>query len=149
MTGTEEKKLIVLVDDAPANIQVAHAILKDIYKTRVAISGAKALELVKAFPPPDLILLDVMMPKMDGYEVCARLKADPDTRDLPFIFLTAKTEAEDETKGFEVGTVDYIHKPLSPPVVLAQVQTQLMLREGRERLAREKRLVGLLVEGGD
>jgi adenylate cyclase len=146
MANIEEKKLILLVDDAPANIQVAHAILKDTYKTRVATSGAKALELVKAVPPPDLILLDVMMPEMDGYEVCIRLKADAATRDIPVIFLTAKTEAEDETRGFEVGAVDYIHKPFSPPVVMARVQTHLMLREAREQLAREKRLVDQLLD---
>ncbi len=146
MNGTEEKKLILLVDDAPENIQVAHAILKHIYKTRVATSGAKALEQVKSVPPPDLILLDVMMPEMDGYEVCTRLKADPATRDIPVIFLTAKTEAEDETKGFEVGAVDYIHKPFSPPVVLARVQTHMMLREAREQVAREKRMVDQLLD---
>jgi CheY-like chemotaxis protein len=146
MNGTEEKKLILLVDDAPENIQVAHAILKQTYKTRVATSGAKALEQVRAVPPPDLILLDVMMPEMDGYEVCTRLKADPLTRDIPVIFLTAKTEAEDETKGFEVGAVDYIHKPFSPPVVLARVQTHVMLREAREQVAREKRMVDQLLD---
>jgi len=146
MTPAEDKRLILLVDDAPENIQVAHAILKHTYKTRVATSGAKALEQVKAVPPPDLILLDVMMPEMDGYEVCTRLKADPVTRDIPVIFLTAKTEAEDETKGFEVGAVDYIHKPFSPPVVLARVQTHVMLREAREQVAREKRMVDQLLD---
>ena len=146
MTANEEKKVILLVDDAPTNIQVAREILKDTYKTRVATSGAKALELVKVSPPPDLILLDVMMPEMDGYEVCTRLKGDPATRDIPVIFLTAKTEAEDETKGFGVGAVDYIHKPFSPPVVLARVQTQLNLRDTREQLAREKQLVDRLLE---
>ena len=146
MPDIDQKKLILLVDDAPANIQVAREILKDTYKTRVATSGAKALELVKVAPPPDLILLDVMMPEMDGYEVCTRLKADPSTRDIPVIFLTAKTEAEDETKGFDVGAVDYIHKPFSPPVVMARVQTHLNLRETREQLAREKRLVDQLLD---
>jgi adenylate cyclase len=146
MADLEEKKLILLVDDAPANIQVAREILKDIYKTRVATSGAKALELVKVVPLPDLILLDVMMPEMDGYEVCTKLKADPATRDIPVIFLTAKTEAEDETKGFEVGAVDYIHKPFSPPVVMARVQTHLNLREAREQLSREKRMVDQLLD---
>jgi CheY-like chemotaxis protein len=146
MADTEEKKLILLVDDAPANIQVAREILKETYKTRVATSGAKALELVKADPPPDLILLDVMMPEMDGYEVCTKLKADAATCEIPVIFLTAKTESEDETKGFEVGAVDYIHKPFSPPVVLARVQTHLNLREAREQLAREKRLVDRLLD---
>jgi adenylate cyclase len=86
------------------------------------------------------------MPEIDGYEVCARLKADPSTNDIPVIFLTAKTEAEDETKGFEVGAVDYIHKPFSPPVVMARVQTHLMLREAREQLTREKHLVDQLLD---
>ena len=146
MTSSEEKKTILLVDDAPANIQVAREILKDRYKTRVATSGARALELVKAVPPPDLILLDINMPEMDGYEVCTRLKGDPSTHDIPVIFLTAMTEVEDETKGFSVGAVDYIHKPFSPPIVMARVQTHLNLRETREQLAREKRLVDQLLD---
>jgi CheY-like chemotaxis protein len=146
MAEGDEKKTILLVDDAPANIQVAREILKDAYKTRVATSGAKALELVKTSPPPDLLLLDVQMPEMDGYEVCRRLKADRSTQEIPVIFLTAMTEADDETKGFGVGAVDYIHKPFSAPVVLARVQTHLNLRETREQLAREKRLVDQLLE---
>src|SRR5688572_17216222 len=133
MTPGAEKKTILLVDDAPANIQVAREILKDIYKTRVATSGAKALELVKVAPAPDLILLDVMMPEMDGYDVCTRLKADASTRDIPIIFLTGMTDAADETRGFSVGAVDYIHKPFSPAVVLARVQTHLNLVETREQ----------------
>jgi adenylate cyclase len=93
-----------------------------------------------------LVLLDVMMPEMDGYEVCSRLKADPSTRDIPVIFLTALTDAEDETKGFTAGAVDYIHKPFSPAVVIARVQTHLNLRDTREQLAKEKHLVDLLLE---
>jgi CheY-like chemotaxis protein len=146
MTVGEEKKIILLVDDDPANIQIAREILKDTYKTRIATSGSKALQLVKVAPPPDLILLDVNMPEMDGHEVCTRLKSDPTTRDIPVIFLTAMTEVRDETKGFDVGAVDYIHKPFSPPVVLARVQTHLNLRDAREQLAREKRLVDQLLE---
>ncbi|MBI4891643.1 MAG: response regulator [Acidobacteria bacterium] len=146
MNPSLDKKLILLVDDAPANIQVAHAILKDQYKTRIATSGAKALELVKVQPAPDLILLDVMMPEMDGYEVCRRLKADTATHDIPVIFLTARTEAQDETMGFEVGAVDYIHKPFSPPVVLARVNTHLALREAQRQLEGEKRKVDLLLD---
>jgi len=132
-----EKRTILLVDDTPANIQVAHSILKDDYKLRIATNGAKALELTKAAPMPDLILLDVMMPEMDGYEVCGILKASPETKDIPVIFLTGKTEAEDETRGFQVGAVDYIHKPFSPAVVQARVHTHLVLREAREQLARQ------------
>jgi len=137
MSESGDRKTLLLVDDAPANIQIANAILKDDYRVRVATSGAKALELVKAKPAPDLILLDVEMPEMDGYEVCRRLKTDPETREIPVIFLTGKTEAEDETRGFSVGAVDYIHKPFSPSVVKARVQTHLALRETREQLARQ------------
>jgi phosphoserine phosphatase RsbU/P len=137
MTQIGEKKLVLVVDDAPANLHAVHSILKNDFKVRVATSGAKALELVKVKPYPDLILLDVMMPEMDGYEVCGILKATPEMRDIPVIFLTGKTEADDETKGFEVGAVDYIHKPFSPAVVRARVHTHLGLREAREQLARQ------------
>jgi len=141
VNNAPEKKLVLIVDDAPANIQVVHSILKDDFKIRVATSGAKALDLVKAKPQPDLILLDVTMPEMDGYEVCGILKATPDARDIPVIFLTGKTEADDETKGFEAGAVDYIHKPFSPAVVKARVHTHLVLREAREQLARQLSLI--------
>jgi sigma-B regulation protein RsbU (phosphoserine phosphatase) len=122
-------KTILIVDDTPANIAAALAILKDQYRTKVATSGAKALEHAGAADKPDLILLDVTMPEMDGYEVCARLKADPKTAAIPVVFLTARTEAEDEAKGFELGSVDYIHKPFNPTVVRARVQTHLLLRD--------------------
>jgi len=122
-------KTILIVDDTPANIAAALAILKDQYRTKVATSGAKALEHAGAADKPDLILLDVTMPEMDGYEVCARLKADPETASIPVVFLTARTEAEDEAKGFELGSVDYIHKPFNPTVVRARVATHLLLRD--------------------
>ena len=133
----EEKKVVLAVDDAPENIQVVNSILKETYKIRIATNGAKALELANAAPQPDLILLDVMMPGMDGYEVCTRLKAAPETRDIPVIFLTGQTEIQDETKGFEVGAVDYIHKPFSPAVMKARVNTHLVLRGMREQLERQ------------
>ena len=132
-----EKKVVLLVDDTPENIQIVNAILKDHYRIRIATNGAKALDLVHSDPVPDLILLDVLMPEMDGFEVCLRLKLDPATRDIPVIFLTGRTEVEDETKGFEVGGVDYIHKPFSQAVVRARVQNHLMLRDTREKLARQ------------
>jgi len=135
MKSADEAKTLLLVDDAPANIQIANSILKDSYKIRIATNGAKALELASVTPLPDLILLDVMMPEMDGYEVCTRLKMSAKTRDIPVIFLTGQTEIEDETKGFEVGAVDYIHKPLSPAIVKARVQTHLVLRGIRKQLA--------------
>jgi len=137
MDQADSKKTVLLVDDAPSNIQVVNSILKDTYKIRIATSGAKALELVKVAPAPDLILLDVVMPGMDGYEVCTRLKADPETKDIPIIFLTGQTETADETRGFDVGAVDYIHKPFSPAVVKARVQTHLVLRGIREQLAQQ------------
>src|SRR4051812_48090221 len=110
VTQLREKKVVLLVDDEAANIQIVNSILKDEYKVRVATSGFKAMELVSATPVPDLILLDVVMPGMGGYEVCTRLKTSPETRDIPVVFLTGQTETTDETKGFELGAVDYIHK---------------------------------------
>jgi serine phosphatase RsbU (regulator of sigma subunit) len=134
---TAQQKLILVVDDTPLNISVITGALKDTYRTKVATNGAKALTIAAASEKPDLILLDVIMPEMDGYEVCRRLKADPATREIPVIFLTAQTEAEDETRGFEVGAVDYVHKPFSPAVMKARVQTHLALRETRAKLAQQ------------
>jgi sigma-B regulation protein RsbU (phosphoserine phosphatase) len=135
--NADDKKLVLVVDDTPANIQIVQAILKDSYRIRVATNGTKALELASADPPPDLILLDVMMPGIDGFEVCTRLKANSATSEIPVIFLTGQTEIENETRGFEVGGVDYIHKPFSHAVVQARVNTHLNLRGIREQLARQ------------
>ena len=132
-----DQKLVLVVDDTPLNISVITGALKDTYRTKVATNGPKALAIAAGEEKPDLILLDVMMPEMDGYEVCQRLKANPETRDIPVIFLTAQTEAEDETRGFEVGAVDYVHKPFSPAVMKARVATHLALRDTREKLAQQ------------
>lgn len=132
-----QQKLILVVDDTPTNLGVISGALKDTYKTKVATNGEKALALASAEEKPDLILLDVMMPEMDGYEVCRRLKANPETADIPVIFLTGQTAAEEETKGFEVGAVDYVHKPFSPAVVKARVKTHILLREARAQLANQ------------
>jgi class 3 adenylate cyclase len=129
MMSSSNRKLVLVVDDTPTNVAVVSGVLKDSYKTKVATNGEKALAIATGPETPDLILLDVMMPGMDGYEVCRRLKANPQTAEIPVIFLTAKTDSIDEEKGFEVGAVDYIHKPFSAPIVLARVKTQLMLRE--------------------
>ncbi len=129
------QKLILIVDDTPTNIGVISGALKDSYKTKIATNGPKALALACAEDKPDLILLDVMMPEMDGYEVCMRLKADPSTRAIPVIFLTGQTGAEDETRGFEVGAVDYVHKPFSPAVVKARVRSHILLRESGAQIA--------------
>jgi serine phosphatase RsbU (regulator of sigma subunit) len=133
----QPQKLILIVDDTPTNIGVISGALKDSYKTKVATNGAKALAIAAEEEKPDLILLDVMMPEMDGYEVCTHLKADQATREIPVIFLTGQTSAEDETKGFEVGAVDYVHKPFSPAVVKARVRSHILLREARAQLANQ------------
>lgn len=137
MNQTAGKNVLLLVDDDSENIKVVNSILGDQYKIRVAMNGVKALELAKVEPFPSLILLDVIMPYMDGYEVCSQLKTDPKTRDIPVIFLTGKTEVFNETRGFDVGAVDYIHKPFSPPVVKARVRTHLMLRDAHETVAQQ------------
>jgi len=142
-------RTILIVDDTPTNIGIISALLKDKFRTKVATNGEKALVLARADDKPDMILLDVTMPGMDGYEVCRRLKADVATRDIPVIFLTAKTEAEDEEKGFAVGAVDYIHKPFSAPIVLARVNThialQLALRDARNARQRADELLHCLL----
>ena len=131
------QKLILIVDDTPTNIGVISGALKDTYKTKIATNGEKALALASAEEKPDLILLDIVMPGMDGYEVCSRLKSDPATSEIPVIFLTGQTGAEDETRGFEVGAVDYVHKPFSPAVVRARVRSHILLREARAQLAEQ------------
>mgnify|MGYP001307794713 CR=1 FL=1 len=125
---------VMIVDDTPENITLMNGLLKDLYRTRIATGGERALKTALVEPLPDLILLDIMMPDMDGYEVCRRLKADVRTADIPVIFLTAKSEIEDEQRGFDAGAVDYITKPISPPIVLARVQTQLALKAAADFL---------------
>ncbi|MEM9424530.1 MAG: HD domain-containing phosphohydrolase [Spirochaetota bacterium] len=122
-----EKPTILVVDDEPNNIKLLNQILQKEYKTRIATNGSEALKRAMIEPFPELILLDIMMPEMDGYEVCRRLKAEPSVCKVPIIFVTAKGEVEDETFGFEVGAVDYIQKPISGPIVLARVAAQLVL----------------------
>lgn len=121
------RPVVLLVDDTPFNIDVLRGVLAGAYTLKVATNGEKALALAQMQPQPDLILLDVMMPGMDGYEVCQRLKANPQTRGIPVIFVTSMNEVEDEQHGFEVGGVDYITKPVSPPLVQARVATHLRL----------------------
>lgn len=133
------KPLILIVDDTPNNLTLMNGLLRDQYRTKVAISGEKALQIVAGEELPDLILLDIMMPDMDGYEVCRRLKSEPETWDIPVIFLTAKTETADEQMGFDVGAVDYITKPISPPIVLARVHTHLALKQSQDFLKDQNR----------
>ncbi len=134
MTSSANKRpTILVVDDTPANLTLLANLLKEHYRIKVANNGFKALELA-ATAPPDLVLLDIMMPEMDGYEVCRRLKLDEATRKVPVIFLTAKTEVEDEELGFSVGAVDFIHKPISPPIVAARVKIHLEIKSWHDFL---------------
>ena len=133
-TNHPEPATILVVDDTPANLSLMTGLLRDEYKVKAAIDGEKALRIAQASPPPDLILLDIMMPGMDGYEVCRRLKADPATRDIPVIFLTAKSGIEDEKMGLDLGAVDYITKPISPPIVMARVRNHLVLKASADFL---------------
>ncbi|MCV2370394.1 response regulator [Roseateles oligotrophus] len=129
-----ELSTVLVVDDVAENLALMVGLLKASYRIRVANNGPKALELVAQLPAPDLILLDITMPGMDGYEVCRRLKADPGTQDIPVIFLTARAEVEDETFGLSLGAVDYITKPISPPIVEARVRTHLQLKAASDFL---------------
>ncbi|QTN27493.1 hybrid sensor histidine kinase/response regulator [Rhodoferax sp. AJA081-3] len=132
---TPALKTVLAVDDTPENLAVVNALLRGLYKVKVASNGEHALAIAAA-AVPDLILLDIMMPGLDGYEVCRRLKDDPATRDIPVIFLTAKSDEAGEQQGFDLGAVDYITKPISPPLLLARVKAQLSLKEARDALER-------------
>jgi putative two-component system response regulator len=129
----DERASLLVVDDTPANLSLMAGLLHQAYRVRLANSGARALELARR-EPPDLILLDVMMPEMDGYTVCRQLKLDERTRDVPVIFVTAMSQPDDETRGFECGGADFIHKPFSPPIVQSRVATQLEPSSGSDTL---------------
>ena len=129
-----EKQTILVVDDTPGNLQLLLGLLKDEYKVQIANNGEAALKIASTLPLPDLILLDIMMPGLEGYEVCKRLKADPTTADIPVIFVTGKDQVEDEEKGFAAGCVDYITRPVSPPILRARVRTHLQLKGARDYL---------------
>ncbi|MEE4355631.1 MAG: hybrid sensor histidine kinase/response regulator [Desulfococcaceae bacterium] len=134
----QEKEKILIVDDERFNINVLVAILKEDYRLLIAKNGEEALKRVRFFQPPDIILLDIMMPGMDGYEVCRRLKSDPETRHIPVIFITAMSEMENEEKGLRMGAIDYITKPVSPPIVRARVRNHLNLKLAMEKISGQK-----------
>lgn len=133
---TTAKATVLVVDDSPDNLDLLNELLKDDYKVKLANTGEKALAIAESGKPLDLILLDIMMPVMDGLEVCQRLMANPATRHIPVIFLTGKVTVEDEKRGFDLGAVDYITKPVSPPRLLARVKAHLSLKEARDSLER-------------
>ncbi|MBF0152123.1 MAG: SpoIIE family protein phosphatase [Magnetococcales bacterium] len=136
-----KKPRILIVDDVVDNLRILTILLQNDYIVMAAKSGSKAMDLAHAHPRPDLILLDVMMPGMDGFEVCRRLKEDPQTREIPVIFVTALDEEKDEAYGFKVGGVDYISKPYRPPIIRARVQTQISLQSAMTRLRAQKELL--------
>ena len=139
MNTQPSRSTVLLVDDVAENIDILNAVLAPHYRTRVALDGERALKICASSSPPDLVLLDIMMPGMDGYQVCAKLKANPDTRNIPVIFVTAMGDLEDEQFGLELGAVDYLTKPISPAIVLARVRTHLALYDQSRELAREVR----------
>ena len=128
------KPVILVVDDTPDNLELMAELLRERYTVKLAKDGAKALQLAAGTPPPDLILLDIMMPGLSGYDVMQQLKADEKTRHIPVIFLTAMNAVEDEQRGLEMGAVDYITKPISPPIVLARVADHLQLKAAADFL---------------
>jgi len=134
MRDLARRQVVLIVDDTPENIHVLIEALRDEFATIVATSGRKALEMAGADPPPDLILLDVMMPEMDGYEVCRELKGDARTSGIPVIFITKLAEEDDERRGLELNAVDYIHKPFRPALVKARIRNHLELKEYRDHL---------------
>ncbi len=154
-----ERQKILIIDDTPANIQVLNGVLRDDYGVHFATNGEEGISLARK-EAPDLILLDIMMPGVDGYDVCRQLKSDPRTGQIPVIFITAMSDVEDEARGLDCGAVDYITKPISPPILKARVRNHLELKRRRDileeltveldiknrelaRLAREDGLTGL------
>lgn len=134
---SDERATVLVVDDTPENIQILRELLRADYKVKAATDGDKALGIARREPHPNIILLDVMMPGLSGYEVCRQLKADPLTAEIPVVFITGKTDAEDEQRGLELGAVDYVTKPFNPTVVQARVRTHLAHDEKRRILRRE------------
>jgi len=146
MSYGRKKNTVLVVDDSPENIDLLGGILSQHYNIKVASNGEKALKIAESENPPDIILLDIMMPGMDGYEVCRRLKSNAKTQDIPVIFVTSMSEVEDETKGLAVGGIDYITKPIRSPIVQARVKNHLELREAREYLKNQNKILEQRVE---
>jgi len=133
-SAQDQRRTLLVVDDTPENLAVLGEILMPEYRVRVASSGERGLIVAASEPQPELILLDIMMPGLDGYQVLERLQENPATREIPVIFVTAMDAEGDEAKGLALGAVDYITKPLRPAIVLARVRTQLELNDARDRM---------------
>jgi len=142
----DDKPSILIVDDVPGNIQVLAAVLKDSYSIKIATSGEQCLTIMQKNDKPLLILLDVEMPGISGYDVCKKLKESTETSDIPIIFITARTDESEEEYGFEIGAVDYITKPIKPVIVQARVKTHITIKQQRNKLsemAMKDQLTGL------
>ena len=133
------QSIVLVVDDTATNIQLLNGILREHYKVKAATNGEKALKIARTEPLPDIILLDIMMPEMDGYEVCRQLKSSSLTAPIPVIFITAKSEVEDEQQGFALGAVDYITKPFNPDIVKTRIKTQLATYAQQRKLRDENK----------
>ena len=140
------KPTILVVDDTPDNIDLLCAVLENDYRTKIAVNGERALKIARGEAKPDLILLDIMMPGMSGYDVCQALKSEPGTRDIPVIFVTAMSEVADEQRGLALGAVDYITKPISAPIVLARIKTQLAMKRMHDFLRDQNQFLETEVE---
>lgn len=143
MHHPQSNQTILIVDDEPINIRTLQAVLGDEHRLAFATTGEEALEMAHADPQPDLILMDIVMPGLDGFDVCALLKKDPKTSHIPVVFLTAKWETSEEAKGLELGAVDYIRKPFSAPIIRARIRNHLELKKIRDMLESLSTLDGL------
>ncbi|HUC63712.1 MAG TPA: two-component system response regulator [Alphaproteobacteria bacterium] len=144
--GIARKPTVLAIDDTPDNLTLISELLAGTYRVKVANRGEVGLKIAAAAEPPDLILLDIMMPQIDGYEVCRRLKANAHTRDIPVIFLTSKIEEEDERKGLELGAVDYVTKPINPAILSARIRNHLMLKASADFLRDQAAFLGQEVD---
>jgi len=143
---SEDAEIVLVVDDTPQNIDILSNVLRSDFKVKAALNGQKALEIARKEPRPNIILLDIMMPEMDGFEVCKQLKDDPDTAAIPIVFITAMSDAEDETHGLELGAVDYINKPINPAVVLSRVKTHLHIAAQQRAIADKEALLRMALD---
>ena len=148
MEPSNLQQIVLVVDDTPENIDLLSGMLGPHYTVKAATSGEKALRIAANEPQPDIILLDIMMPEMDGYEVCRKLKEDAHTAQIPVIFITAKTATEDEQYGLELGAVDYITKPFNPVIVVTRVRTQMALYQQSRELQVENQQLKERIAGG-
>lgn len=148
MKTKNHKYTILIIDDAPANIRVLVETLMNEYEISVATNGPEGLEIVRSNQPPDLILLDIIMPEMDGYEVCKAIRSDPRTKDIPVIFVTANTDDQTLEEAFQAGGTDYVRKPISRIELMARIRSALNHQELVRKLIQEEKLEGVLEMAG-